>query len=35
MTVLGRVHHRLVVTPEWKKLFPHESSPDYNSSGEE
>ena len=32
MSVLGRVRHRLVVTPDWNKLFNIESSPDLDSS---
>ena len=32
MSVLGRVRHRLVVTPDWNKLFNIESIPDPDSS---
>ena len=32
MAVLGRVRHRLVVTPDWSKLFGIESSPEPEES---
>ena len=35
MTVLGRVRHRLVVTPDWNKLFSLESSPEPDDSGDD